>query len=184
MMEHYVRHHRAANQKLPHRCEVCGKGFKVIRDLERHHNRPNTKYFHSEEYLSLKHVCPEDGCCRRFKRERALNKHMLIHNNIRNFKCDHCSMAFCTRQTLRTHAKMQHNVILPTESKKGKKLGPRKNKTIRTSSKPQEAQALIRQTQAVVIPTVAPLNLASSQDSQSVASEDSWVPQVSCLFTI
>ena len=27
MMEHYVRHHRAANQKLPHRCEVCGKGF-------------------------------------------------------------------------------------------------------------------------------------------------------------
>ena len=26
MMEHYVRHHRAANQKLPHRCEVCGKG--------------------------------------------------------------------------------------------------------------------------------------------------------------
>ena len=27
MMEHYVRHHRAANQKLPHRCEVCGKGI-------------------------------------------------------------------------------------------------------------------------------------------------------------
>ena len=74
------------------------KGFKVIRDLERHHNRPNTKYFHSEEYLSLKHICPEDGCCRRFKRERALMKHMLIHNNIRNFKCDHCAMAFCTRQ--------------------------------------------------------------------------------------
>ena len=80
---------------------------------------------------------------------------------------------------------MQHNVILPTESKKGKKLGPRKNKTIRTT-KPQDSQAIIRQTQAVVIPNVAPLNLASSQhsqDSQSVASEDSWVPQVSCLFT-
>ena len=58
--------HRAANQKLPHRCEVCGKGFKVIRDLDRHHARPNTKYLHSEEYLSLKHVCPEDGCCRRW----------------------------------------------------------------------------------------------------------------------
>ena len=38
-------------------------------------------------------------------------------------------MAFCTRQTLRTHLKMQHKIVLPTESKKGKKLGPRnKNK--------------------------------------------------------
>ena len=129
MMEHYVRHHREANQRLPHRCEVCGKGFKVIRDLTRHHNRPHTKYFHSEEYLSLKFVCPEDGCCRRFKKERALAKHILIHKNIRNFKCDQCNMAFCTRQTLRTHTKMQHNIILPTESKKGKKLGPRKAKT-------------------------------------------------------
>ena len=110
MMEHYVRNHREANQKLPHRCEVCGKGFKVIRDLVRHHNRPHTKYFHSEEYLALKWVCPEDGCCRRFKKERALNKHMLIHSNIRDHKCDHCDMAFCTRQTLRTHLKMQHKI--------------------------------------------------------------------------
>ena len=83
-------------------------------------------------------------------------------------------------QTLRTHAKMQHNVILPTESKKGKKLGPRKNKTIRTA-KPQEVPSIMRPN--VVLPNVAPLNLASihnSQDSQSVASEDSWAPQVSC----
>ena len=87
-------------------------------------------------------------------------------------------------QTLRTHAKMQHNVILPTESKKGKKLGPRKNKTIRTA-KPQEVPSIMRPN--VVLPNVAPLNLASihnSQDSQSVASEDSWAPQVSCFFAI
>ena len=79
---------------------------------------------------------------------------------------------------------MQHNVILPTESKKGKKLGPRKNKTIRTA-KPQEVPSIMRPN--VVLPNVAPLNLASihnSQDSHSVASEDSWAPQVSCLFTI
>ena len=77
---------------------------------------------------------------------------------------------------------MQHNVILPTESKKGKKLGPRKNKTIRTA-KPQEVPSIMRPN--VVLPNVAPLNLASihnSQDSQSVASEDSWAPQVSSLF--
>ena len=76
---------------------------------------------------------------------------------------------------------MQHNVILPTESKKGKKLGPRKNKTIR-NLKPQDPSTLIRQTQAVVVPNIAPLKLVSShnsQDSQSVASEDSWAPQVS-----
>ena len=84
-------------------------------------------------------------------------------------------------KTLRTHAKMQHNVILPTESKKGKKLGPRKNKTLRTS-KPQVAPPIIRQTQAIVLPNITPLNLASShnsQDGQSVASEDSWAHQVS-----
>ena len=84
-------------------------------------------------------------------------------------------------QTLRTHAKMQHNVILPTESKKGKKLGPRKNKTLRTS-KPQVAPQIIRQTQAaIILPNITPLNLASShnsQDDQSVASEDSWTHQV------
>ena len=81
---------------------------------------------------------------------------------------------------MRTHAKMQHNVILPTESKKGKKLGPRKNKTLRTS-KPQVAPPIIRQTQAIVLPNITPLNLASShnsQDDQSVASEDSWAHQV------
>ena len=172
LVEHYVRNHRPANQKLPHRCEVCGKGFKVIRDLERHHNRPHTKYFHSLEYLSLKYVCPEDGCCRRFKRERALNKHMLIHSNIRNFKCEHCNMAFCTRQTLRTHAKMQHNVVLPTESKKGKKLGPRK----KVAKKPDNvlsssSAAAIQMTSATL---QVPLNLS---DNASLASEDSWVPQ-------
>ena len=34
MMEHYVRHHRAANQKLPHRCEVCGKGKLHLQNLD------------------------------------------------------------------------------------------------------------------------------------------------------
>ena len=79
---------------------------------------------------------------------------------------------------------MQHNVILPTESKKGKKLGPRKNKTLRTS-KPQIAPPIIRQTQAIVLPNITPLNLASShnsQDDQSVASEDSWAHQVPKFF--
>ena len=76
---------------------------------------------------------------------------------------------------------MQHNFILPTESKKGKKLGPRKNKTMR-SVKPQDIPSIMRPN--VVLPNVAPLKLAAiqnSQDSQSVTSEDSWAPQVSFL---
>ena len=129
----------------------------------RHHNRPHTKYFHSEEYLSLKHVCPEDGCCRRFKKERALNKHMLIHSNIRDHKCDHCDMAFCTRQTLRTHLKMQHKIVLPTESKKGKKLGPRNKNKIKRP--PAENNIIEDQ------------GLQHAMETQSVHSEDSYVPQ-------
>lgn len=163
IIEHYVRNHREANLKLPHRCEVCGKGFKVIRDLIRHHNRPHTKYFHSEEYLSLKHMCPEDGCARRFRKERALKKHMLIHNNIRNFKCDQCNMAFCTKQTLRSHMKAQHNVILPIEPKKGRKLGPRKSKVYNNKNSTKTHTS-----------TAAALNLSQNNQEAAVST---WVPQ-------
>ncbi len=39
--EHYARNHRKENLKLPFRCEECGKGYKVIKDLIRHQNRKN-----------------------------------------------------------------------------------------------------------------------------------------------
>jgi len=46
-------------------------------------------------------------------------------------------MAFCTRQTLRAHVKYAHKVILPTETKKGKKLGPRKAKAAKPAAAPE-----------------------------------------------
>ena len=120
---------------------------------------------------------------------------MLIHDNVRNFKCDLCPMAFCTRQTLRTHTRMQHNVILPTESKKGKKLGPRKNKGLKKAQNGEDQMVVgsnpalpvtlpppvVRRPEPVMNPVnPLPLNLvatSNSHDGQSVASEDSWVPQ-------
>ena len=67
---------------------------------------------------------------------------------------------------------MQHNVVLPTESKKGKKLGPRK----KVAKKPDNvlsssSAAAIQMTSATL---QVPLNLS---DNASLASEDSWVPQ-------
>ena len=88
----------------------------------------------------------------------------IFFSNIRDHKCDHCDMAFCTRQTLRTHLKMQHKIVLPTESKKGKKLGPRnKTKLKRPDSLAAEE----------------PPNMAAqhAMETQSVHSEDSYAPQ-------
>jgi uncharacterized Zn-finger protein len=67
------------------RCDECGRGFKVIKDLMKHKKKP-----HTAEYLSFKFPCPIDKCGKRFRKEVALKRHMLLHQGVRPFKCDLC----------------------------------------------------------------------------------------------
>ena len=75
------------------RCDECGRGFKVIKDLMKHKKKP-----HTAEYLSFKFPCPIDKCGKRFRKEVALKRHMLLHEGVRPFKCDHCDQAFHIKQ--------------------------------------------------------------------------------------
>ena len=75
------------------RCDECGRGFKVIKDLMKHKKKP-----HTAEYLAFKHPCPIDKCGKRFRKEVALKRHMLLHQGVRPFKCDHCDQAFHIKQ--------------------------------------------------------------------------------------
>lgn len=110
IVEHYARHHNDHHRRLPHRCDLCGKGFKIAKDLTRHLKRP-----HSEDYL-LKYVfvCPIEGCGKRFRKELGLKRHALLHQGVRNFRCDKCPKTFHIRQTLRTHYRLRHGLELPS----------------------------------------------------------------------
>ena len=70
--EHYARHHHDHYKGLPYKCEKCGKGFKINKDLQRHRKRP-----HNEDYMSYKIICPEPGCGKRFRKD--WNDYSAIH---------------------------------------------------------------------------------------------------------
>jgi hypothetical protein len=113
--EHYARTHRVENLKLPYRCEECGRGFKVMKDLIRHSKKP---YVHKESYMAKAFVCEEVGCGRRFRREFELKRHIRIHAGIRDYKCDLCDSAFHLKQCLKTHLKTMHSVDMPKEPRR------------------------------------------------------------------
>ncbi|KAM7374815.1 hypothetical protein PAMP_007452 [Pampus punctatissimus] len=93
-----------AVQKYIHPCEICGRIFNSIGNLERH------KIIHTGV---KSHSC--DKCNKSFARKDMLKEHLRVHDDIRDFlcaecgkgikdfMCELCGKTFSERTTLETH---------------------------------------------------------------------------------
>nr|XP_008523616.1 PREDICTED: transcription factor Ovo-like 2 [Equus przewalskii] len=82
-----------------HSCDLCGKGFRLQRMLNRHlkcHNQVK------------RHLCT--FCGKGFNDTFDLKRHVRTHTGIRPYKCDVCNKAFTQRCSLESHLKKIHGV--------------------------------------------------------------------------
>ncbi|KAM9320391.1 PR domain zinc finger protein 15 [Gastrophryne carolinensis] len=86
-------------QKYIHPCEVCGRIFNSIGNLERH------KLIHSGV---KSHGC--DQCGKSFARKDMLKEHMRVHDNIREYLCAECGKGMKTKHALRHHMKLHKGI--------------------------------------------------------------------------
>ncbi|XP_053567967.1 transcription factor Ovo-like 2 [Bombina bombina] len=80
-------------------CEICGKGFRLQRMLNRHlkcHNQVK------------RHLCT--FCGKGFNDTFDLKRHVRTHTGIRPYKCEICNKAFTQRCSLESHLKKIHGV--------------------------------------------------------------------------
>ncbi|XP_049630318.1 transcription factor Ovo-like 2 [Suncus etruscus] len=82
-----------------HSCDLCGKGFRLQRMLNRHlkcHNQVK------------RHLCT--FCGKGFNDTFDLKRHVRTHTGIRPYKCHICNKAFTQRCSLESHLKKIHGV--------------------------------------------------------------------------
>uniref|UniRef100_A0A8C3KRA4 Ovo like zinc finger 2 n=1 Tax=Calidris pygmaea TaxID=425635 RepID=A0A8C3KRA4_9CHAR len=80
-------------------CELCGKGFRLQRMLNRHIK------CHSQV---KRHLCT--FCGKGFNDTFDLKRHVRTHTGIRPYKCEVCNKAFTQRCSLESHLKKIHGV--------------------------------------------------------------------------
>lgn len=83
---------KGPNKKKLHKCEICGKAFKLIGHLKRH------VVCHTGE---KQYVC--EVCERPFADTSTLRKHCRTHTGQKNFKCEICEKTFSQRSHMKTH---------------------------------------------------------------------------------
>ncbi|XP_072213884.1 PR domain zinc finger protein 15 isoform X6 [Excalfactoria chinensis] len=101
-------------QKYIHPCEICGRIFNSIGNLERHkliHTGMKTKHalrHHMKLHKGIKeYECKE--CHRKFAQKVNMLKHYKRHTGIKDFMCELCGKTFSERNTMETH-KLIHTV--------------------------------------------------------------------------
>ncbi|XP_007946404.1 transcription factor Ovo-like 2 [Orycteropus afer afer] len=89
----------SCDDSVVHSCDLCGKGFRLQRMLNRHlkcHNQVK------------RHPCT--FCGKGFNDTFDLKRHVRTHTGIRPYKCDVCNKAFTQRCSLESHLKKIHGV--------------------------------------------------------------------------
>uniref|UniRef100_A0A8B9F1V9 Ovo like zinc finger 2 n=1 Tax=Amazona collaria TaxID=241587 RepID=A0A8B9F1V9_9PSIT len=90
---------RPGSPRVGKGCELCGKGFRLQRMLNRHIK------CHSQV---KRHLCT--FCGKGFNDTFDLKRHVRTHTGIRPYKCEVCNKAFTQRCSLESHLKKIHGV--------------------------------------------------------------------------
>ena len=87
---------------IKHFCEEpnCGKGFKTLGKL-RNHSLTHSDY--------RPFVCPFEGCEYKSKLKQALDQHLVIHSEVRSYKCSECEKTFKLKASFVQHMKQNHS---------------------------------------------------------------------------
>ncbi|KAM9385726.1 PR domain zinc finger protein 15 [Pholidichthys leucotaenia] len=88
-----------AVQKYIHPCEICGRIFNSIGNLERH------KIIHTGV---KSHCC--DKCGKSFARKDMLKEHLRVHDDNRDYLCAECGKGMKTKHALRHHMKLHKGI--------------------------------------------------------------------------
>ncbi|XP_042588761.1 PR domain zinc finger protein 15-like isoform X1 [Cyprinus carpio] len=88
-----------AVQKYIHPCDMCGRIFNSIGNLDRH------KIIHTGV---KSHCC--DQCGKSFARKDMLKEHLRVHDNVRDFLCAECGKGMKTKHALRHHMKLHKGI--------------------------------------------------------------------------
>ncbi|XP_038129792.1 PR domain zinc finger protein 15-like, partial [Cyprinodon tularosa] len=88
-----------AVQKYIHPCEMCGRIFNSIGNLERH------KIIHTGV---KSHGC--DKCGKSFARKDMLKEHLRVHDDNRDYLCAECGKGMKTKHALRHHMKLHKGI--------------------------------------------------------------------------
>ncbi|XP_047464019.1 PR domain zinc finger protein 15 isoform X2 [Mugil cephalus] len=86
-------------QKYIHPCEICGRIFNSIGNLERH------KIIHTGV---KSHGC--DMCGKSFARKDMLKEHLRVHDDNRDYLCAECGKGMKTKHALRHHMKLHKGI--------------------------------------------------------------------------
>ena len=97
-------HHIRTHDEPKHACEICGKAFRKISEVEEH-----VKVLHTKE---LEFRC--DQCFKSYPSRDSLKGHVKkVHNFSRNFQCEKCPKAFKANKDLVSHDKRVHLKLRP-----------------------------------------------------------------------
>ena len=95
-----LRNHRQLHSDdYPHKCDECGKSFKLKSYLTAHkgtHMSDDDKPFQCEY------------CAKKFVNRKRLRNHVTSHNNETPYPCDYCGMSFGTHIKRRKHSMKVH----------------------------------------------------------------------------
>ncbi|XP_064122237.1 uncharacterized protein LOC135226526 [Macrobrachium nipponense] len=111
------------SSKRPHRCQVCGLGFRFAFYLKAHQsvhwsgNRKllcdicgkGFKTMDSYEKHQKIHEAPKTfqypGCMKELGSEDQLKRHVVLHKQMKQYECQICHEKFTTNRLLRSHSK-------------------------------------------------------------------------------
>uniref|UniRef100_A0A8C5FZE3 PR/SET domain 15 n=1 Tax=Gouania willdenowi TaxID=441366 RepID=A0A8C5FZE3_GOUWI len=88
-----------AVQKYIHPCEICGRIFNSIGNLDRH------KIIHTGV---KSHGC--EKCGKSFARKDMLKEHLRVHDDNRDYLCAECGKGMKTKHALRHHMKLHKGI--------------------------------------------------------------------------
>ncbi|KAA0704085.1 Zinc finger protein 15 [Triplophysa tibetana] len=85
--------------KYIHPCDMCGRIFNSIGNLDRH------KIIHTGV---KSHCC--DQCGKSFARKDMLKEHLRVHDDVRDYLCAECGKGMKTKHALRHHMKLHKGI--------------------------------------------------------------------------